>query len=215
MALIDFACYTGNALNKRRCEREESMQNEPPLKIYILAAEIVPFAKAGGMADVVGALPKALKALGHDVRLVMPRYSQVKPERFNLQPLLDAVPVKIGSYQEQIRVLQATIGEDIPVYFIDAPRYFERDNIYGYTDDGERFILFCQAALEAVRVLGWSPDVIHCHDWQTGIFPHWMHTLYHEDPLFAASAPVHTTHNPPTQAILPPLLLQPPHITSR
>src|SRR4051812_27469136 len=119
------------------------MQTEQSLKVYILAAEIVPFAKAGGMADVVGALPKALKALGHDVRLVMPRYSQVKPERFDLQPLLAAVSVPMGQHQEHVSVLQGKIGDDIPVYFIDAPRYFDRENIYGYTDDGDRFILFC------------------------------------------------------------------------
>lgn len=177
------------------------MQHEQNLKIYILAAEIVPFAKAGGIADVVGALPKALKALGHDVRLVMPRYAQVKPERFHLQPMLEEVPVQMGSYQEQVRVLQGTIGADIPVYFIDAPRYFEREHIYGYTDDGERFILFCKAALEAVRALGWSPDVIHCNDWQTGIIPNWMHTLYRDDPIFSGSATVYTIHNLAYQGI--------------
>lgn len=177
------------------------MPSEQPLKIYLLAAEIVPFAKAGGMADVVGALPKALKALGHDVRLVMPRYAQVQPERFDLQPVLDAVVVPMGHYQEQIRVLQGKIGENIPVYFIDAPRYFDRENIYGYTDDGERFILFCRAALECVRALGWSPDVIHCNDWQTGIVPNWMHTIYFEDPFFADSATVYTIHNLAYQGI--------------
>lgn len=177
------------------------MQKEQPLKIYLLAAEIVPFAKTGGMAEVVGALPKALKALGHDVRLVMPRYGQVKPERFQLHTLLDAIPVKIGPHQEQVRVLQGTIGTDIPVYLIDAPRYFEREHIYGYTDDGERFILFCQAALEAVRALGWSPNIIHCNDWQTGIIPNWMHTLYHDDPFFAHAATVYTIHNLAYQGI--------------
>lgn len=177
------------------------MSNEQPLKVYILAAEIAPFARAGGMADVVGALPKALKAFGHDVRLVMPRYSQVKPERFNLRTVLDAVSVRMGSYQEQVHVLQGGIGEEIPVYFIDAPRYFERENIYGYTDDGERFILFCRGALEAVRALGWIPDVIHCNDWQTGIVPNWMHTIYHDDPFFASSATVYTIHNLAYQGI--------------
>src|SRR5258708_15340432 len=177
------------------------MPNKQPLKIYLLAAEIVPFAKAGGMADVVGALPKALKALGNDVRLVMPHYGQVKPERFNLQTVLEAVPVKMGAYQEQVRVLQGTIGEDIPVYFIDAPRYFERENIYGDPDDGERFILVCRAALEAARTLGWTPDVIHCNDWQTGIVPNWMHTIYHDDAFFAGSATVYTIHNLAYQGI--------------
>jgi starch synthase len=177
------------------------MSNEQPLKVYILAAEIVPFAKAGGMADVVGALPKALKASGHDVRLVMPRYGQVKPERFDLHTVLDAVSVRMGNYQEQVHVLQGSIGREIPVYFIDAPRYFERENIYGYTDDGERFILFCRGALEAVRALGWAPDVIHCNDWQTGIVPNWMHTLYHDDPFFSSSATVYTIHNLAYQGI--------------
>lgn len=177
------------------------MSNEQPLKVYILAAEIAPFAKAGGMADVVGALPKALKEAGHDVRLVMPRYGQVKPERFDLQTVLDAVLVKMGTYQEQVRILQGRIGSEIPVYFIDAPRYFERENIYGYTDDGERFILFCRGALEAVRALDWSPDVIHCNDWQTGIVPNWMHTIYHDDAFFSSSATVYTIHNLAYQGI--------------
>src|SRR6266852_3733906 len=97
-------------------ERKFCMQNEPPLKIYILAAEIVPFAKAGGMADVVGALPKALKALGHDVRLVMPLYSQVKSDRFDLQKELEAIPVQMGQYKEQVNLWQSTIGDNIPVY---------------------------------------------------------------------------------------------------
>lgn len=177
------------------------MDYERPLRILILAAEIVPFAKVGGLADVVGALPKALHDLGHDVRLIMPRYGQVDPERFHLTPVLDAVPVKMAHYQEQVRILQGSIATDIPVYMVDAPRYFDRENIYGYTDDGERFILFCRAALEAIHALDWSPDIIHCNDWQTGIVPNWMHTVYHEDPFFAETATVYTIHNLAYQGI--------------
>ncbi len=174
---------------------------ERPLRILILAAEIVPFAKVGGLADVAGALPKALRDLGHDVRLVMPRYGQVNPERFHLTPELDAVTVKMAHYEEQVRILRGSIGNDIPVYMVDAPRYFDRENIYGYTDDGERFILFCRAALETVRLLDWSPDIIHCNDWQTGIIPNWMHTVYHDDPFFANTATVYTIHNLAYQGI--------------
>src|SRR2546426_1302298 len=177
------------------------MQYEQPLKILILAAEIVPFAKVGGLADVVGALPKALQELGHDVRLAMPRYGQVKPERFELANVLDAVTVGMASFREQVSVCQGTIGNGIPVYMIDAPRYFDRENIYGYTDDGERFILFCRAALEAMRALNWSPDIIHCNDWQTGIVPNWMHTVYRDDPFFANAATVYTIHNLAYQGI--------------
>src|SRR5438132_6852598 len=177
------------------------MQYKQPLKILILAAEIVPFAKVGGLADVVGALPKSLQALGHDVRLAMPRYGQIDPARFDLQTLRDAVTVNMSDFRVQVSVRQGTIGNEIPVYMIDAPRFFERENIYGYTDDGERFILFCRAALEAMRALDWSPDIIHCNDWQTGIVPNWMHTVYHGDPFFANTATVYTIHNLAYQGI--------------
>jgi len=171
------------------------MQSEQPLKVLILAAEIVPFAKVGGLADVVGALPKALQALGHDVRLVMPRYRQVDPSRFHLQPILEAIPVSMGNYQVQVSVRLGEIGEHIPVYMIDAPRYFDRENIYGYTDDGERFILLCRAALETMQALNWVPDVVHCNDWHTGIVPNWMHTIYRDDTFFSNTASVYTIHN--------------------
>src|SRR6266571_6183564 len=177
------------------------MQYKQPLKILILAAEIVPFAKVGGLADVVGALPKSLAELGHDVRLAMPRYGQVDPERFKLNTVLDAVTVNMTNFHVQVSVRQGAIGDAVPVYMIDAPRYFERENIYGYTDDGERFILFCRAALEAMRALDWSPDIIHCHDWHTGIVPNWMHTIYHDDPFYADTATVYTIHNLAYQGI--------------
>src|SRR6266516_4296655 len=184
------------------CEWEDlCMQYEQPHRILSLAAEIVPFAKVGGLADVVGALPKALKALGHDVRLIMPRYRQVDPERFQLKTLFDAVPVKMGRFNVQVGVREGTIGDSIPVYMIDAPRYFDRENIYGYTDDGERFILFCRAALEAMRALDWSPDIIHCNDWHTGIVPNWTHTIFRDDPFFADTATVYTIHNLAYQGI--------------
>jgi starch synthase len=84
---------------------------------------------------------------------------------------------------------------------IDAPRYFDRENIYGYLDDGERFILFCRAAVETMRQLDWSPDIIHCNDWQTGIVPNWMHTVYRDDPFYADTATVYTIHNLAYQGI--------------
>ncbi len=177
------------------------MQYERPLRVLILAAEIVPFVKVGGLADVVGALPKSLQMLGHDVRLAMPRYGQVDPDRFKLSTMLDAVDVNMNSFREKAAVRQGSIGDGIPVYMIDAPRYFDRENIYGYTDDGERFILFCRAALEAMRALDWSPDIIHCNDWHTGIVPNWTHTIFRDDPFFADTATVYTIHNLAYQGI--------------
>src|SRR5689334_2924262 len=177
------------------------MLYERPLRVLILAAEIVPFAKVGGLADVVGALPKALQSLGHDVRLVMPRYRQVDREHLHIKTIIEALSIDMGKFQSQVSVCQGTIGDSIPVYMIDAPRFFDRENIYGYTDDGERFILFCRAALEAIRLLDWSPDIIHCNDWHTGIVPNWMHFVYRSDPFYADSATVYTIHNLAYQGI--------------
>src|SRR5260370_39192071 len=113
------------AIIQSNCEHGViSMQDERPLKVLIISAEVVPFVKVGGLADVVGALPKSLQALDHDVRLAMPRYRQVDPQRFNLSTALDAVDVNMSSFREKATVRQGSIGNGIPVYMIDAPRYF-------------------------------------------------------------------------------------------
>src|SRR5207245_7605635 len=171
------------------------------VKSTLACSQVVPFAKVGGLADVVGALPKALWELGHDVRLVMPRYGQIKPDKFKLTTVLDTVHVSMATFKEQVGVCQGEIGDGIPVYMIDAPRYFDRENIYGYTDDGERFILFCRAALESMILLDWSPDIVHCDACQTGIVPNWMHTVYRDDPFFANTATAYTIHNLSYQCI--------------
>ncbi|TMD79270.1 MAG: starch synthase, partial [Chloroflexi bacterium] len=194
-------CFS-RAIIQSNCEHGViSMQDERPLKILIISAEMVPFVKVGGLADVVGALPKSLQALGHDIRLAMPRYGQVDPTRFHLETIADAISLNMSNFQVPVSVRRGTVGDAIPVYMIDAPRYFERENIYGYTDDGERFILFCRGVLEALRFLDWSPDIIHCHDWHTGIVPNWMHTIYHDDPFYAQTATVYTIHNLAYQGI--------------
>ncbi|GCE20645.1 hypothetical protein KDK_44450 [Dictyobacter kobayashii] len=142
------------------------------------------------------------------MRLVMPRYRQVDAQHFQLTTILDSISVPMGNFQVSASVRQAEIGNHIPVYMIDAPRYFDRENIYGYTDDGERFILFCRAALEAVRSLDWSPDIVHCNDWHTGIVPNWLHTIYRSDEFFANTASVYTIHNLAYQGIFGYRLLE-------
>lgn len=170
------------------------------LNILILSAEMVPFAKTGGLADVAGALPKALKALGHDVRAAIPRYGRIDAAKFGIEPLLDPFDVPMDSTPERISVAKSSIGSaasgtQFPVYFIESDRYFNREGIYGYPDDGERFILYCRGALEMLRRLNWKPDIIHCHDWHTGIVPNWLKTNYRDDPLFANTATIYTIHN--------------------
>lgn len=157
-----------------------------------LAAEVAPFVKVGGLADVAGALPKSLRALGHDVRLAMPRYAAIDGARYGLQRVLEPFPVPASS--QQAGVYEATASA-APIYFVDNQHYFGRDAVYGYPDDTERFLYFCRAALAAPELLGWSPDVVHVNDWHTAIVPHWMRTRHHLPAALESAASVLTIHN--------------------
>ncbi len=172
-----------------------------PLKILILSSEIAPFAKTGGIADVVGELPKALRALGHDVRVAMPRYGRIDPNRFNLKPVLEPFPVALDGTRDQATVLEGRLDSATPVYFIENERLFNREGIYMYPDDAERFIFFSRAVLEMVKQLNWQPDILHCNDWQTALIPNWIRTVYASDPFFASTATVYTIHNLAYQGI--------------
>ena len=167
----------------------------------MLSAEVYPFAKTGGLADVAGALPRALRALGHDVRVVMPRYGRIDPAHFNLQKTLDPFPVPLDSTSEDAAILEGRLDPDVPVYFVENKPLFDREGIYMYPDDAERFIFFSRAALEMLKRLNWQPDVIHCHDWHTALIPNWLRTIYASDPFFADTATVYTIHNIAYQGI--------------
>jgi starch synthase len=174
------------------------------LKILYLAAEVVPFVKTGGLADVAGALPKAIRALGHDIRVVMPRYGRVEVDRFGLASAVEGVSVCMDERVEEAAILAGSIGTagtETPVYFIGNARYFDRQGIYMYPDDGERFIFFCRAALEACRALDWRPDVIHSNEWHTALVPNWLRTIYKDDPFFRDTATVYTAHSLEYQGI--------------
>jgi len=174
------------------------------LKILYLAAEVVPFVKTGGLADVAGALPKAIRSLGHDIRVVMPRYGRIEPERFGLSCAVGSLSVRMDERVEQAAILAASIGSgesETPVYFVDNARYFDRQGIYMYPDDAERFIFFSRAALETCRAMGWQPDVIHSNEWHTALVPNWLRTVYVDDPFFASTATVYTAHNLEYQGI--------------
>jgi starch synthase len=165
------------------------------MKILLLAAEVVPFAKTGGLADVTGSLPPAIRALGHDIRVAMPRYGRINLKKFNLSPVLAPFAVPMDGQTQPAGLLQTTLTNQVPVYFVESARYFDREGIYMYPDDAERFIFFCRAALEGVKHLGWQPDVIHCHDWQTALVPNWLKTVYAKDAFFADTASVYTIHS--------------------
>ena len=175
------------------------------LKILLVSAEVAPFAKVGGLADVAGALPLALRAMGHDVRVVMPKYALVEQNGFHPAPLLRDLPVPLGIAGAIVDVEQARIGRqgEVPVYMIANAAAYDRPEVYAYPDDDVRFLLFCRAALEMLPALDWFPDIIHCNDWHTGIIPNWLRTLYAGDPRYARIATVYTIHNLAYQGSFP------------
>ncbi|MBI4671819.1 MAG: alpha-glucan family phosphorylase [Chloroflexi bacterium] len=168
------------------------MDNLNALKILLLASEVSPFVKTGGIADVVSELARALKSLGHDVRVALPRYRVIRVN--GAQQVVDAFPVHLDGLTENVSILQGALG-DVPVYFIENARLFDRDGIYMYPDDAERFLIFSRAALEMLPHLQWQPDIIHVNDWQTALIPNWLKTLYANNPFFENIASVYTIHN--------------------
>jgi len=171
------------------------------LSILIVAAEVFPFAKTGGLADVAGALPKALAKLGHDVRVMMPGYGIIDKSRFSLTKTLGPFSVPLGEREELVSLYETTANEKVPIYFLGSSKYFDREGIYGYHDDDERFILFCRGVLESLRELNWKPDIIHCNDWHTALIPNYLKTIYEDDPFYADIASVLTIHNLAYQGI--------------
>ncbi|MBQ7503160.1 glycogen synthase [bacterium] len=135
------------------------------MNILFLAAEALPYVKVGGLGDVAGSLPAALRNCGHNVRLFMPRYGLIDTKRFNLSACLDNFEVRMDWRRENCRLLKNPERDD---YFIENDRFFcNRFQVYGCGDETEQFVLFCRAAFEACRLQGWRPDVIHAHDWHT------------------------------------------------
>ncbi len=187
------------------------MTKSSSLKILYLSAECVPFAKTGGLADVAGALPKAIRALDHDIRVMMPRYGRVEIEKFGLKQLLADLQVPMDERTEPATILAGSIGDGAdltPIYFVDSARYFDRQGIYMYPDDAERFIFFSRAALETCKALDWQPDVIHCNEWHTALIPNWLKSVYQADPFYESIATVYTAHNLEYQGVFGQRILE-------
>ncbi len=179
------------------------------LNILMAAAECIPFAKTGGLADVVGSLPIALKKLGHDVRIVMPKYSFIDCEKFNILPYIKIMGVWMGNALEWCIVHKTIINDDIPVYFIEFNLYFERSGIYhdenfnDYLDNPRRFGFLSRAALQLCHEIDFKPDIVHSNDWQTALIPAYLKIWHWNDPLLGSSASVLTIHNIAYQGIYP------------
>ncbi len=185
------------------------------MNISFVASEGVPYSKTGGLADVVGALPRALAALGHQVSVYLPRYRQTKLS----DPAVVVRSVTVP-FDDQYRFASVVAGGNqngVKFYFVEYPQYFDRDALYGtpagdYPDNAERFALFSRAVLEASKILG-VPQIFHCHDWQSALVPVLLRTIYADDPAFQEVGTVFTIHNMGYQGLFPadtlPLLMLP------
>lgn len=171
------------------------------MKILFSAAECVPFIKTGGLADVVGALSPVLAEQGHDVRVMLPLYSQI-PEAYQKQ-LRHVVDFEIDlGWRKQYCGIEEFVYRGVTFWFIDNKYYFGRDYIYGMGgDEFERFGFFCRACLNALPLLNFQPDIIHCHDWQSGMVPALLRIQYDHLPFFANIRTVYTIHNLQYQGI--------------
>ena len=177
------------------------MNSTLPFNVLYLSAEMVPYARTGGLALVAADLPRALRRLGDDVRVILPRYGLIDPDQHHLVRILENFPVPFENEMETAGLWQAQDAE-VPTYFIEHSRFFgERQGIYSFPDDAERFIFYSRASLEACRRLGWQPQVIHCNEWHTALVPNWIRTVYAEDPFFAETAVIYNIHNLAYQGI--------------
>ena len=179
------------------------------MKVLFVSPEAVPFAKTGGLADVSGALPKALKKMGIDVRLVLPFYRMVREQKYNYQTLIENLEIPIGrrSLKGDIKALLEW-ENGFPVYFVEKEEFYDRSNLYGtpkgdYFDNAERFIFFSRMVLELCEKIDFFPDIIHGNDWQCGLIPAYLKTLFRSDSRFAKTASVFSIHNIAYQGLFP------------
>jgi len=173
----------------------------------MVSSEAVPYAKAGGLGDVVSALSKELKNRDHDVRIVIPRYYSIDPSNFESLDTPLGVPMGFGELWAKI--YRSTLpGSQVPFFFIDHEVLFGRDGIYapgtsgGYPDNAKRFTMLCRGAFQLCKTLNWVPDIIHSHDWPAALTPVYLYT-WERDGLFSKTAGVFTIHNLGHQGIFP------------
>lgn len=178
------------------------------LKILFVSSEVVPFVKTGGLADVSSALPQMLSELGHEVRIVIPKYGAVDDRKFKIHEIvrLKDLQVKIGDKDVVFSLKSCFLPGPrvrVQIYFLDNNEYFgSRNSLYvdpktgkDYPDNDERFILLSRAVMELIIKLGWIPDVIHLNDWQCGLIPAYLKTIYKDHESFDKFKTLFTIHN--------------------
>jgi len=183
------------------------------MKVYMVSYEVYPFAKVGGLADVVGALPKMLKKQGIDVSIIMPLHKIVSKNSekfgFNIEPLYEKIPVPVLRTDQTFSVYKSEIpGSEVPVFLISNDYYFSADDVYNGPDLAEQSIFFSNASLELIKKLGSKPDIVHSHDWQSSLVPVYIKSVYRSEPSFNNTSTVLTVHNLGYQGVFDPKYLE-------
>ncbi|HUR27358.1 MAG TPA: glycogen synthase GlgA [Planctomycetota bacterium] len=176
------------------------------MNVLLVASEMAPFAKTGGLADVIGALPRHLHRAGHDVRVFLPLYDRVDTSKAAFEVALEGIEIRLGAHQYRARIVRS--GKEPEIYFVDCPALFRRGGLYtNDADEHRRFLALCWGALAACQRMGFAPDVIHCNDWQTAMLPLTLKTHFAWDRLFAKSKTLLTIHNLNYQGLFPAAIL--------
>jgi len=180
------------------------------VRIVFVASEGVPHSKTGGLADVVGALPRALAELGHDLEVLLPRYRMTKPGR--PLPQLQSLTIPLSSGFKFASIQDGGNLHGVQSYLVDCPEFFDREGLYqdkgeDYADNVQRFAAFSLAALEFMKRSATPPDIIHCHDWQGALVPIYLQNLYPQDRFLSQAGVVFTIHNLGYQGLFPPHIL--------
>src|ERR1700733_1164624 len=182
------------------------------MHIVFAASECTPWAKTGGLADVVSSLPKELVKLGHKVSVFLPYYRQVAKLAPNAPVVLQSATIPFPSYNRFVSILNGGVTDGVQTYFVDSPELFDRENFYAtpsgdYPDNAERFGLLSRAVIEATKVMG-VPDVFHVHDWQTAMLAVLLRSTYFFDPVLRHVPAVLTIHNAGYQGWFPPRTME-------
>ena len=180
------------------CRQELTPPVPATSAICLLASEVEPLSKTGGLADVAGALTKYLHGAGHDVRTFTPCYASIDRAACKAQPVagVSQVPVSVGPHAYVFSLLRAELPGGAPVYLIDCPALYARTSLYtSEPDEHLRFLALTRAALTACQRLAWAPQIVHCNDWHTAFAPLFLRTSFAADPLFAGTRSVLTIHN--------------------
>lgn len=164
------------------------------MKVLFASSEAYPFAMSGGLADVAGALPKALRRRLVGCRVVMPLYSSIREDLKEKMTFICSITVPVSWRRQYCGIFEAHI-DGVIYYLIDNQYYFKRDGLYGHYDDAERFAFFSRAVLEIIPHIGFKPDIIHCNDWQTAMVSVYLNEYYRENPIFSDIKTVFTIHN--------------------